>query len=196
MKFFDEKRGVVVGDRGTILVTADGGENWEKIQTNLPENLYALSFYDDKIGYAVGAKGTILRTKDGGKNWQDLEAPIKINLYDVLAYSESGAIAVGSLGGVIRTDDGGNSWKIQPNITSNSLQAIEYRGGNNLWVAGRGGSILKRTKSLSPIAITGPSIVPSLRPGFSNRKLPPRKPKIRIADDGDIPLASKPKPSN
>ncbi|NNE97764.1 MAG: hypothetical protein HKN25_01955, partial [Pyrinomonadaceae bacterium] len=75
-----------------------------------------------------------------------------------------------------------------------SLQAVEYRGGSSLWVGGRGGSILKRTKNLSPISIAGPSIAPILRPGISTRKLKPRKPKVRIVDDGDIPLAARPKP--
>lgn len=173
-----------------------GGSTWGKIKINLKENLFALSFYDDKIGYAVGAKGTILKTEDGGKTWKDVEPPQQTNLYDILAYSRNGAIAVGALGLVLSTENGGETWEVQPNITTNALQAIEFRGGISLWVAGRGGTILKRSQRLSTLQFSRPSIPPLLRPGSTKTRLRPRNPVLRIADDGDIPRATKPKKQN
>ena len=145
---------------------------------------------------AVGARGSILLTKNGGRTWTDAESPVTVNLYDIKLYSRSEAIAVGALGSVIQTKDGGKTWQIQPNITSNSLQAVEYQGGTNLWVAGRGGSILKRFSTLAPLEISSPIVPPVLRRGGSKKKLRPLTPRFVIADDGDIPVARKPKENN
>ncbi|MCA1639740.1 MAG: hypothetical protein LC768_15680, partial [Acidobacteria bacterium] len=102
----------------------------------------------------------------------------------------------GELGAVLRTEDGGKTWEAQPNITSNSLQAIAYRGGADLWVAGRGGSILRRSETLSTIKILNPKVPPVLRLGKAKVKLKPRTPILTIPDDGDIPLATKPEKDN
>jgi len=193
VKFFDEKRGVAVGDRGTILLTSDGGATWRQVKTNLEENLYALSLADEKIGYAVGGKGSILKTEDGGETWIDQESSAQMNLYAITAPRRDTAIAVGEYGAVLLTQDGGKTWKIQPNVTSNSLQAIAFLGGTDLWIAGRGGAILKRNQPLSPMDFQSPKIAPVLRLGTSKPKLRSRTPLVTITDDGDIPTAIEPK---
>ena len=107
------------------------------------------------------------------------------------AYGRAEAIAVGELGAVWLTTDGGKTWEVQPNITSNSLQAIAFLGGSNLWVAGRGGSILKRSEALSTVRTSSPKVPPVLRLGAAG-KPKPRQPLITIPDDGDIPQATLP----
>jgi hypothetical protein len=120
-----------------------------------------------------------------------------MNLYAVTAYGRAQALAVGELGTVLLTDDGGKSWETQPNITSNSLQAIAFLGGADLWVAGRGGSILKRSEALSPIKTTSaPKVPPILRIGTNFGKPKSRQPLIPITDDGDILPATPPKKDN
>ena len=59
MKFVTDRIGVIVGDKGTILHTTDGGSTWSTIKTNLTENLYSVSFADELNGFAVGASGVI-----------------------------------------------------------------------------------------------------------------------------------------
>jgi len=104
------------------------------------------------------------------------------------------ALAVGELGVVLRTEDGGRTWQIQPNVTSNALQAIAFLGGSNLWVAGRGGSILRRTEALATVKTTSsPRVRPTLK---INTKPKPRTPLIAITDDGDIPVAAALKKEN
>jgi hypothetical protein len=70
------------------------------------------------------------------------------------------------------------------------LQAVAFLGGTNLWVAGRGGAILKRTETLSTIKVmSAPKVKPVLR-GGNKIKPKPRTPLITITDDGDIFLAT------
>ncbi|MEK7725253.1 MAG: hypothetical protein AAB336_12945, partial [Acidobacteriota bacterium] len=85
---------------------------------------------------------------------------------------------------------------IQPNITSNSLQAVVYRGGTGLWVAGRGGAILKRSETLSTVKTYSPKLPPILRLNTGKPAPKLKKPLITITDDGDIPTARPPKKDN
>jgi photosystem II stability/assembly factor-like uncharacterized protein len=165
------------------------------VTTNLDGNLYAVSFYDERIGFAVGANGIILRTEDGGATWQDQESPSRANLFAVTVYGRQQAVAVGELGTFLITGDGGKTWEIQPNITGKVLQAVIYRGGSDVWVAGRGGAILKRSEPVAPFKVAvNDSSPPVLRSATGRRK--PRTPLITITDDGDIPVATPPAKDN
>jgi photosystem II stability/assembly factor-like uncharacterized protein len=107
-------------------------------------------------------------------------------------------IIVGEQGAVLKTEDGGETWEVQPNVTSNSLQAVFYRGGNDLWVAGRGGSILKRSESLSTVKTTSVrKLPPILRSGpTAQKKSKRREPLLTVTENDDIPLASPPRKEN
>jgi hypothetical protein len=176
------------------LKTNDSGASWRKINTNLEDNLYALDFYDEKIGLTVGANGTVLRSADGGETWREQETSFKVNLYAVTCYNRKEAIAVGEAGAIFMTRDGGETWERQPSITNKSLQAIVYLGGIDLWIAGRGGSILRRSETMSAVRTTeGQKLPPTLRLGIPKSKPKTRQPIVTVADDGDIPAATEPK---
>ena len=54
-------------ERGAILYTENGGENWEvqHIEDSL-SILYDIDFVDDKTGWVVGTDGILLKTTTGG----------------------------------------------------------------------------------------------------------------------------------
>jgi photosystem II stability/assembly factor-like uncharacterized protein len=135
---------------------------------------------------------------DGGLSWRDNETPVRTNLYAVQMIGKNEAVAVGDLGAVLLTFDGGRTWFVQQNLTGKQLNAVDYRGSRAVWVAGRGGTILKRVEPFSPTGITSPRLPPVLRSPFGGDrpKLKPRTPLITIPDDGDIPSAVKPKKDN
>ena len=88
--FVDSQNGLVVGENGLVLETADGGKTWTKKEINMlppgtaqaqgggpppgfrggAATLYNIYFADEKIGFLTGARGTILKTNDGGKTWK------------------------------------------------------------------------------------------------------------------------------
>jgi hypothetical protein len=85
---------------------------------------------------------------------------------------------------------------VQPNITGKVLQAVVDRGGNEVWVGGRGGTILKRTYAFEPNPGASPKTPPTLRTPAARKKIPTRTPMLTITDDGDIPRAVPPKKDN
>jgi len=159
------------------------------------ENLNSLSFFDEKHGIIVGSSGITLYTDDGGKSWRDQESSTRFNLFAVQAFGRASAVAAGELGIVLLTDDGGKTWAVQPGITGKVLQAIAYRGGDRVWVAGKGGTMLKRTQRLSSKAVSLPKGPPVLKTAAPRARPQPRVPLVEITDDGDIPSAvPKPEP--
>lgn len=65
--FFNDKLGWIVGDKGTILHTANGGSSWTVQPTGITKRLEGVCFNTSVDGWAVGEGGTILYTESGGK---------------------------------------------------------------------------------------------------------------------------------
>ena len=60
---------VAVGQRGTIVVSSDGGMTWKQSPVPVSSDLTSVFFVDDNQGWAVGHDGIILHTGDGGDKW-------------------------------------------------------------------------------------------------------------------------------
>ena len=63
------KRLVAVGQRGHILVSEDGGQQWQQAKVPVSTDLTAVHFPSPSQGWAVGHDGIILHTSDGGHSW-------------------------------------------------------------------------------------------------------------------------------
>ncbi len=61
---------VAVGQRGTIVVSADAGKTWTQSPVPVSSDLTGVFFVDGKRGWAVGHDGVVLGTADGGDRWQ------------------------------------------------------------------------------------------------------------------------------
>ena len=102
---------VAVGDRGTILLSADGVD-WQQSAVPVHATLTAVSFSDANNGWAVGHDATILHTTDGGKTWtlQNFQPQDSKPVLSVLALDAQRAYAVGAFGMFLSTTDGGKTW--------------------------------------------------------------------------------------
>lgn len=106
----DREHGLAVGDRGTLLVTADGGASWERGQLDTKLALFdAVLLGDTRV--LVGQMGLIRYSDDGGESWTSVESGTSERLMGV-SMNESGlAVAVGSFGTILLSEDGGKSWR-------------------------------------------------------------------------------------
>lgn len=64
------QRLVSVGERGTVLLSDDHGQQWRQAQVPVQTTLTAVSFVNERTGWAAGHAGVVLRTDDGGAKWQ------------------------------------------------------------------------------------------------------------------------------
>lgn len=137
--FLDGLTGTVVGDRGTILQTADGGITWEERNSRTTDDLMDVSLADTLAGFAVGRR-SFLRTVNGGQSWARSEpGPQAINGVSFVDASY-GWIACGSAsenGKVLKTTDGGRTWQ---NVLERVLvwfTAVSFVDRDTGWVVGR-----------------------------------------------------------
>jgi|GEM_PF-806460 len=60
IQFYDNNNGYIVGYNGEFLHTTDGGNNWAKLETNLTQNLMAVSIAGDEL-WTCGESSVILK---------------------------------------------------------------------------------------------------------------------------------------
>jgi hypothetical protein len=143
----DPKRGWLVGNRGTFLVTADGGETWEaKSFANLDAEeefnyrFTKVSFLDGE-GWIIGKPSILLHTRDSGASWE------RVPLSPKLPGDPSGIVALGpgkaelstSVGAIYVTENSGRNFKAQVQetidatlnrVSSSGVQGASYFAGS------------------------------------------------------------------
>lgn len=136
----------VVGERGHILTSQDGGKSWTQKDVPTRSTLTGVHFHDRRLGWAVGHDGVILRTTDGGNRWQRVqwapedEAPF----LDVWFADANRGIAVGAYGRYYSTTDGGLTWT-EKTIADEDfhLNQIASSASGRLYIAGESGNALR-----------------------------------------------------
>ena len=122
--FVDAHHGWVVGARGAIWHTTDGGRTWRPQHSGVDCVLQSVTFIDQHTGWAVGgttapysqrSNGVVLRTLDGGRRWTQMTGSMLPGLKRARFFSPTRGWAVGSPSplfgsGLFRTSDGGRSW--------------------------------------------------------------------------------------
>lgn len=137
---FAGERIVVVGERGIVLLSDDGGRSWRQSAAPTSVTLTTVRFADATHGWAVGHGGVVLATEDGGKTWtrrldgrriaqivleaarasgdakaiQDAERLQTDGpdkpLLDLLVIESRRLLAVGAYGIALSSEDGGKTW--------------------------------------------------------------------------------------
>jgi photosystem II stability/assembly factor-like uncharacterized protein len=64
------QRLVAVGERGTVLLSDDGGARWRQARVPVQASLTSVRFVDERRGWAAGHLGVILHSDDGGETWR------------------------------------------------------------------------------------------------------------------------------
>ncbi|HYP00273.1 MAG TPA: YCF48-related protein [Pyrinomonadaceae bacterium] len=144
LDFTGERRGWIVGDKGTILATTDGGMNWSRQRTGTNATLYHVDFANDERGWAVGERGTILRTVNGGETWTPVSVPglKRTTFLSVRFVGDEQGWIVGRGGVILRSDDGGRTWTQQESGTKQNLYALFVNKKQN-WAVGGDGMVLQ-----------------------------------------------------
>jgi photosystem II stability/assembly factor-like uncharacterized protein len=100
--FLDAKHGFVVGDRGMLLATEDGGKTGRQVEVPAQENLTAV-FFRGEHGWVAGWGGVILHTADGGRSWENQRTRVANGLEGIYFLDASLGWAVGWMGTILGT---------------------------------------------------------------------------------------------
>ena len=141
VRFVDEMNGYAVGEFGTVLATADGGDNWEP-RDPIPNEFYpmAVDFIDVNTGWVGGLDGIIWYTTDAGVTWQRQGSVTSSPIYNIHA-DELGVYAVGGSAKLVEFHQGQwRSFEGAPEVLA-YIRGLDTLDNGSLLVAGGGGTL-------------------------------------------------------
>ena len=118
---FSPTHGYVVGARGAIAETNDGGNTWEArsfsnldAEEEVSYRFTVVSFTNGE-GWVLGKPSLMLHTKDGGKSWERIPLSPKLpgEPTSILSLGPGKAEMTTSSGAVYVTENAGRNWKAQ-----------------------------------------------------------------------------------
>jgi photosystem II stability/assembly factor-like uncharacterized protein len=114
-QFFDvwpsgPQRAFVVGSRGKVLLTEDGGRHFKPVDIGTERAVFSIQMTDDQNGYLCGQDGLAMRTRDGGKTWEKLNTRTSLYIFALSFPDRLHGFMVGDRGLVLSTSDGGESF--------------------------------------------------------------------------------------
>ncbi len=141
MQFWDDREGIAMGDPTgdclSIIITRDGGNNWEKLsceflpKTEVGEAAFAASnsniaVFKDHVWIVSGGKrARVFHSPDRGRNWEVFNTPIieggrMTGIFSVDFYDEATGIIFGgdwenmenNTSNKAITEDGGKTWRL------------------------------------------------------------------------------------
>ncbi len=143
--FVDSLKGWMVGEKGTILFSKDGGKSWTEQVTDTKADLQTLFFMDNYTGWVAGKKGTILKTTNSGNTWQKIKLEEKASIKSVVFINnKNGWICSKKPSAIYSTIDGGNTWSTQFNDEQiKGLARLQFSDNTHGWCVGDDGTLLK-----------------------------------------------------
>lgn len=114
-KFFDvwptsPTRAFIVGDRGKVLLTEDGGRTFKRIEVGTQLGIFGIEMTDDQNGYLCGQDGLIMKTRDGGKTWKRLDSRTHLFIFSLSFPDANHGFFVGDRALVLSTTNGGETF--------------------------------------------------------------------------------------
>ncbi|HJZ68506.1 MAG TPA: YCF48-related protein [Blastocatellia bacterium] len=125
--------------------TSDGGLNWTKVLTKLPEDVFrSIFFTSPNDGWVVGRSGRIAKTNDGGRTWRKMyEIKDEFKMQDIFFTDQKHGWAVGDEGAVLYTPDAGESWiKVDVPVPARFMNVV-FLNNRTGWAVGLSGVVLK-----------------------------------------------------
>ncbi|MBN1533483.1 MAG: YihY family inner membrane protein [Spirochaetes bacterium] len=104
--------GWIVGNRGILLKTDDGGMSWALSRLD-SFNLRDLWMLNRDHGFIVGDRGVLLQTDDGGLSWSFVRLPGVTRDLNSINFADTRGLVTGDSGMLVHTYDGGTTWIVE-----------------------------------------------------------------------------------
>ncbi len=149
IQFLDSK-GWIVGTKGTILQTENGGKTWQLNKWG-NFNFNAIYMISPAKGFIASDSGIILKTENSGKDWQIVNTGDDSVTYLSIAFNQNTGIITGTNGKILYSGNYGETWttrtinEAKQKKKISSLNTVFFADKNEVWIAGNEGLILKST---------------------------------------------------
>jgi photosystem II stability/assembly factor-like uncharacterized protein len=140
---------IAVGERGTVLVSENGGADWKSFRSRkTTRTLTSVVALDDQTWIGAGHGGVLLRSTDGGRSAEVVETEAgQDSFLGLTALGPTTALAYGAFGLLLRTEDAGRTWKRLPVIERDFDRHINrvVAADGLLLLVGESGTLAKST---------------------------------------------------
>ena len=89
---------VIVGERGTVLRSTDGGLSWSKLGFPYKGSMFGVLSFEGGRLLAFGLRGNVYASGDDGASWSKVAAQGSASLMGGVALANGGAVLVGANG--------------------------------------------------------------------------------------------------
>lgn len=141
---FSQNSLILVGGGSSVLISDDGGHDWNEYRTEKEESARRLNAVStDAKGnlWIAGNEGRIYSSSDRGRRWQKRQIPVDADLLDIVFADERTGFAVGDQGTLLVSNDAGSSWNKVNIGVRHRLEKVIFTGKRAIAV-GFGGTIL------------------------------------------------------
>jgi photosystem II stability/assembly factor-like uncharacterized protein len=139
----DSMHGVAIGAYGLMLVTRDGGLNWEDtlVDDESDFHLNDMLVYGDGRRMIAGEAGYSYRSYDNGQSWESIELPYLGSMWGALDTGDGCVLFYGLRGHILKSCDFGSTWQ---ELESGSLASLSHAAIHDSGVifVGNSGAIL------------------------------------------------------
>ena len=143
----DENTVWVVGDKGKIVRSTDGGRTWKTAPFDTKSNLTWVSFVNPDTGWILDDESVLHKTTDGGITWTAERIDLGRSFRCIGFVDQNVGCVAGRNGLVAFTADGGKTWIDHPSVTGLSTRHVDFVNANSGWIAGGDGSVLRTSDS-------------------------------------------------
>lgn len=150
------KLGFAAGEKGTLLITKDGGKNWTQLKTPVAENITSVTIIDSSAVMITsnydGTGAAIYESKDQGQNWvrtlSDTRTFVATRSQDKSLYSTSSHI--------YKSADKGRNWEKGNALNLTSIYSkIEFSDSSTGFIAGNISGVLQYSTEMLRTADAG-----------------------------------------
>ncbi len=92
---------VIVGERGTVLRSSDGGNSWQKQAFPYKGSMFGVLSLGNGRVLAYGLRGNVYESTDGGSGWSKVPAQGSVSLMGGSALENGGVVLAGANGTIL-----------------------------------------------------------------------------------------------
>ncbi|MBO8130409.1 MAG: T9SS type A sorting domain-containing protein [Candidatus Marinimicrobia bacterium] len=138
---------VAGGTSGYLIITIDGGESWDTLQTASGQNVELVDFVGDGVCYVFQSLGQWFKTDNYGKSFTPMNEWPSLDFHSIEIIGGGKIIATSFGGGEITiSSDSGSSWEYPNNLrtgVNENLNDCEFLNEEVGFITGSWGKILK-----------------------------------------------------
>lgn len=141
--FWKNTIGYITGERGTILITRDGGKKWDQLKAPTDETITSVTVIDSaKVMITTagnGGKAAVYESKDQGKTWISTLTDDR----PFYAIAAPGNVLFSSSSAMYRSNNLGRKWEKGQSLTlTTNFTKLEFPDAQTGYVAGNIAGVL------------------------------------------------------